>query len=156
MPEDNGKKNPNESYTNKYVTCKNMLLVATVSVMVSMCWCKLIKPFKSYLGKDTVYNFINSLIKESKYCSDVTKRLFNRELVMTNEDNEDFKNSTICWICDNYYIDSDDEVRDHCHITWRCRCPAHRDCNTNLKLNQKIPVLFHNLKIMILIISCKN
>ena len=27
------------------------------------------------------------------------KKHFNKELVMTNEDNEDFKNSTKCWIC---------------------------------------------------------
>ena len=28
---------------------------------------KFSKPFKSYLGKDAVYNFINSIIEESKY-----------------------------------------------------------------------------------------
>ena len=22
-----------------------------------------------------------------------------------------------CWICDNDYVDDDDKVRDHCHIT---------------------------------------
>ena len=26
---------------------------------------------------------------------------------MTKEDNEDFENSTKCWICDNNYIDTD-------------------------------------------------
>ena len=34
------------------------------------------KPFKSYLGKDAVYNFINSMIKESKYCTDMMKKHF--------------------------------------------------------------------------------
>ena len=29
------------------------------------------KPFKAYLGKDAVYNFINSMIEKSKYCNDV-------------------------------------------------------------------------------------
>ena len=64
---------------------------------------------------------------------------------MTNEDNEDFKNSSKCWICDNDYIDNDVKVRDHCHITEKCRA-VHRDCNINVKLNDKIPVIFHNLK----------
>ena len=32
------------------------------------------------------------MIKESKYCSDVMKKDFNKELVMTKEDNENFKN----------------------------------------------------------------
>ena len=36
--------------------------------------------------------------------------------------------------------------RDHCHITGKYRGSAHRDCNVNLKLNYKIPVVFHNLK----------
>ena len=55
------------------------------------------------------------MIKESKDCSDVMKKHFNKELVMTKEDNEDFKNLTKCWICDNDFIDTD--VKDHCHIT---------------------------------------
>ena len=29
------------------------------------------KPFKTYLGQDAVYNSINSMIKESKHCSEV-------------------------------------------------------------------------------------
>ena len=37
------------------------------------------------------------MIEESKYCSDVMKKHFNKELVMTKKDNEDFENSTKCW-----------------------------------------------------------
>ena len=37
--------------------------------------------------------------------------------VMTKKDNEDFENSTKCWICENDYIDEDVKVRNHCHIT---------------------------------------
>ena len=32
---------------------------------------KFSKPFKTYLGEDAVYNFINNRIEESKCCSDV-------------------------------------------------------------------------------------
>ena len=35
---------------------------------------------------------------------------------MTEEDSENFKNSTKCWICDNDYVDNDVKVRDHCNI----------------------------------------
>ena len=52
------------------------------------------KSFHSYLGKDAANNFISSIIKESKYCSEVMKKHFNKELVMTKQDNEDFENST--------------------------------------------------------------
>ena len=31
------------------------------------------------------------MIEESKYCSDVTKKHFNKEIAMTKEDNKDFK-----------------------------------------------------------------
>ena len=86
------------------------------------------------------------MIKESRYCSDAMKKPFNKELVMTKEENEDFKNFSECWICDNDYIDGDVRVRDYCHITWNNRGSAHRDCNINLKLNRKIPVVLHNLK----------
>ena len=38
---------------------------------------------KSCLAENTVYNFINSIVEESKYCSDVRKKHFNKELVTT-------------------------------------------------------------------------
>ena len=68
---------------------------------------KFSKPFKAYLGEDAVYNFIDNMIQESKYCSGLLKKHFNKKLVMTKEDNEDFKNSTKCWICDNNYVGND-------------------------------------------------
>ena len=43
-------------------------------------------------------------------------------------------------------IDNDVKVRDPCHITEKYRGSPYRDCNINLKLNHKIPVVFHNLK----------
>ena len=65
---------------------------------------------------------------------------------MTKADNEDFNNSTKCWICDNVYTDSDVKVRDHCHTTGKYRDSTKRDCNIKVKLNHKIPVAFHSLK----------
>ena len=68
------------------------------------------------------------MIEEGKYCSDVMKKHFNKELVMTREDNKHFKNSTKCWIRDNDYIDNDVKVRHHCRITGKYGLSAHRDC----------------------------
>ena len=39
------------------------------------------------------------------------------------------------------YIDNDIKVSDLCHITGKYISSAHRDCNINLKLNHKIPVV---------------
>ena len=69
------------------------------------------------------------------------KNHFNKELVMTKNDNEDFESSNKSWIYNNDYIDGDVKVRDHCHITGK-----YRDCNINVNSNHKIPVVFHNLK----------
>ena len=93
-----------------------------------------------------IHHFINSMTEESKYSHEVIKKHFITELVMNKEDNEDFKNSIKCWICNNDYIDSDVKVRDHCHITGKYRDSEHRDCNINLKLNQNISIVFRYLK----------
>ena len=58
------------------------------------------------------------------------KKHFKKEIVLTKEDNEDFGNSTKCWICDNNYIDSDVKVRYHCHIIGKYRGSEHIHCDT--------------------------
>ena len=88
--------------------------------------------------------------------SDVTKKYFNKELVIAKEGDEYSKNSNKCWICDDYYIDNDVKVRDHCHITGKYRGSAHRGCNINVKLNHKMSVVFYNQKNMIHSLLCKN
>ena len=72
-------------------------------------------------------------MEESKYCGDLMKKHFNKELVMTKKDNEDVKNSTKCWICGDDYVYNDVKVRYHCHITGQYRGSAPIDCNINLK-----------------------
>ena len=55
VTEDNGKQNPEESCTNKYqkhITCSYGYKF--------MCHDKFSNPFKSYLGEDAVYDFINT------------------------------------------------------------------------------------------------
>ena len=86
------------------------------------------------------------MIDKNKYCSDVMKNHFHKELVMTEKDNEGFETFTKYWIYDNDYNDGDIKVRDHCHITGKHRGSGHRDFNINANLNHKIAVEFHNLK----------
>ena len=75
---------------------------------------KFSKRFKLYLREDDVYNFMDSLIEESKYCSEVMKKMKN---ILKKE-----------------------------HVTEKYRGAAHRDCNNNVKLNNKDTIVFHNLK----------
>ena len=68
------------------------------------------------------------------------KKLFCKELAMTEKDNKDFENSTKYWINENAYFYGNVKVRDHCHITEKYRGSAHRDCDINVKLNHKLTI----------------
>ena len=37
-------------------------------------------------------------------------------------------------------------MRDYCHMTIKFRGAAHWNCNINLQLTKKFPVIFHNLR----------
>ena len=43
------------------------------------------KSFKTYLGRDTIHNFLNRMIEECNYCTDVMKKHFSKELVMAKD-----------------------------------------------------------------------
>ena len=58
------------------------------------------------------------------------KKHFNKNLVSTEEERFQLANS--CWICDKFFDVGDDKVRDHCHITEKCRGASYWSCNINL------------------------
>ena len=67
-----------------------------------------------------------------------------KDIIMTQEDEEDYKNNNICRFCEKN-IESD-KVRDHCHLNGRYRGPSHNICNINVKQKDSnfIPFAFHN------------
>ena len=52
------------------------------------------------------------MIEESRFCTNAMKKkkCFNKEIVMTKEDDEDFEYSFKCCICDNVYVNGDVKV----------------------------------------------
>ena len=61
------------------------------------------------------------MTEKSKCYSDVMKKHFNKERLLTKKDNVDFE-------CSNFeHFDGGDKVRDHCHIAKNDRVFAHRD-----------------------------
>ena len=74
------------------------------------------------------------------------KDQLNKNLVLTEEEEHLFQQSNSCWICKKLIDNEDEKVRYHCHIPGKFRGSAHWDCNINLQLTKKIPVIFHNLK----------
>ena len=110
---------------------------------------KYTKPIQLYRGENAVYKFMENMLEEVKWCKKVMKKHFNKPLKMSNEDEQEFKKSIRCHICDKKYTEEDVRVRDHCHITGVFRGSAHQECNLKLKMKLeeiKIPVIFHNLR----------
>ena len=66
--------------------------------------------------------------------------------MMSAEEEQNFEMSNICWVCNTLFAVSDESVRDYCHISGKYRGAAHCFFNINLKINKKVPVIFHNLK----------
>ena len=87
--------------------------------------------------KNAVYRFIKAILEEDYYCKKVIKKHFNKNLVMSPEDEEIFQSSIKCGICNKLFDVGDNKVRDHCHITGKYRGSAHWGCNINLKLTKK-------------------
>ena len=102
-----------------------------------------------YGGENAVYKFMEKMLEEVEYCKAVIKKHFNKLLVMTDVDEQNFKTMDGCHICGEKYTDKDVRVRDYCHITGKFRGSTHQECNLKLRIkpeNLKIPVIFHNLR----------
>ena len=70
---------------------------------------------------------------------------FNKNLINSEEEEEQFQSSNTCWICKKLIDDDDEKVRDHFHITGKFGT-THWSCNMNLWLTKNVPVIFHNLR----------
>ena len=99
-----------------------------------------------YNGKDAVYKFIRAILNKYNYCRSVTTNFLNKNPIRSAGEEERFQQSNICWICGKLFDIADDKVRDHCHVSGKYRGAAHWGCNVNLKMTQKVPVIFHNLR----------
>ena len=99
-----------------------------------------------YSGKNAVNKFIETILKEYDYCKKIIKKHFNKNLVISAEEEKRFQLVHISWICDKLVDVKNDQVRNHCHIVGKYRGAAHWICNINLKLTKKVPVIFHNLR----------
>ena len=73
--------------------------------------------------------FIEAILKEFEYCKKVRKIHFNKNLIMSEKEEEQFQSSNICWICKKLIDNDDEKLRDHCHVTGKVRGAAHWSCN---------------------------
>ena len=114
-------RNNNTLYTEKYqdhIPCSFAYKVVCVNDRFS-------KPVVLYRGKNAVHRFIKTILKEYDYCKKVIKKHFDKNLVMSEKDEQIFQSSNKCWICDKLFDVGDNNVRDHCHITGKSGGSAH-------------------------------
>ena len=81
----------------------------------------------------------------------------NLELEITpQEEEEQFQQSTICWLCEQLFTEG--KVRDHDHLTGKYRGAAHSECNINVKQKQSsfVPVFSITFLGMIVILYLDN
>ena len=103
------------------------------------------KPIIVYRGENAAYEFIKTILKEYKYCKKIMNKYFNKNLIMSEEENL-FKKSNSCYICKKLIDNYEEKVRHHSHIAGKFRVAAHESCNLNLQLTKNVPVTFHNYK----------
>ena len=85
---------------------------------------------KSPLGHENVNWFVDEIVKLENRMNFWFKNT-KKDIIMTEEDKQDFENDNICRYCEKYI--ETDKVRDHCHLTGKYRGPAHNTCNINVK-----------------------
>ena len=95
---------------------------------------KFSKPVVPY-RKNVFNKFVEIILKEYDYCKSVIKKHFNKNLIMSENNEQRFQSSDKCWICNKLFDVGDNKVRDHCHITGKYRGSANWSCN-NPKLTQ--------------------
>ena len=57
------------------------------------------------------------------------KKHFNKDLIMSVEEEQQFWSSNTCWICEKLVDNDHEKVRDYCHVTGKFRGAAHWSCN---------------------------
>ena len=130
------------SYTEKYqdhIPCSFAYKIVCIDDRFS-------KPTIIYRGENAGYEFIKAIFEEYKYCKKIINKHFNKNLIMTDEEEDLFQKSNNCWICKKLIDNDEDKVRDHCHVTGKFRGAPLKSCHLNFQLTKKVPVMFHNLK----------
>ena len=70
---------------------------------VAVFFCKLVcvdnkfsKPIFVYRGGNPAYRFLESILKEYEHCKKVMKKHFNKSLIMTEKEEENFRSINTC------------------------------------------------------------
>ena len=107
----------------------------------------------SPLGYNNVDWFVDDFMKLVNKLAFYFKNT-KKDIIITQEDKEDFKNINICRFCKK--TTASDEVRGHCHLTGKSRGPARSKCNNNVTQDKLFHLYFTILVIMVVICFSKS
>ena len=141
-PLDTCEPDPNKSYTLKYQKHEPVSFVYYIKSFNENVYKSKLRSYvkENEEDPDTIDVFINWLEEDVKIISE----LGNEKMIITAEEEEQFKQASNCWIC-HKKLNLEDRVRDHCHYTGRYRGAAHNICNLKYSKPNNISVFFHNL-----------
>ena len=133
---------PNKSYTKKLTKHEPASFVYYIKSFNENVYKSQLKTYikEEEEDPDVIDVFINCLEEDVKIISE----LGNEKIIITKEEEEEFKQASDCWICKKK-LNLEDRVRDHCHFTGRYRGAAHNRCNLKYSKPNNISVFFHNL-----------
>ena len=103
---------------------------------------KFTSPTKLFSGSNCIKEFIEWIFEQKKYCNQIINKKFNKKFKVSLEDENNYRNSKDCCIC-NQKIKDEDKVRYHCYLTSEYKGPEHKECS---KIPRKLPIIFHNLE----------
>ena len=136
--------NPQESSTTKI----NHHTPSGYSIFTHCSFDKSKNKLNYYRGKDCMKRFCKDLKEHAIKIINCEKKVM---APLTKEEEEDYNNQKVCYICKKEFIDdttesssSERKVKDHCHYTGKYRGAAHNTCNLRYKIPKNIPVIFHN------------
>jgi len=101
----------------------------------------------TFVGSDCLTQMITELYGLADQCIEEMRE--NKRMIMTEEDNRNFKKATTCCLCNEPFNIKDkalSKVRDHDHLTGKYRGAGHCKCNINYFCNRYLPIVFHNLR----------
>ena len=75
------------------------------------------EPIVVYRGENAAYEFIKAILKQYKYCRKLIIKHFNKNLIISEEEEHLFQQSNGYWICKKLIDNDEEKVRDHCHVT---------------------------------------
>ena len=134
--------NPNKSYTNKLTKHKPASFNYYIKSFNESVYKSKNRTYikEEEEDPDVIDVFINWLEEDVKEIAN----LGNEKMIITEKEEEQFKQASDCWIC-RKKLNLEDRVRDHCHFTGRYRGAAHNKCNLKYCKPNYISVFFHNL-----------